>query len=70
MAGNEIASESDDASTRDGVLGVATDLGNRLRTALGDGRVIGEPGQPHCDRPAEGSDKSENGDDHRSAQGA
>ncbi len=36
VTGNEIASESDDASGRDGVLGVATDLGNRIRTALGD----------------------------------
>ncbi|WP_396626022.1 protein kinase [Luteitalea sp.] len=36
VTGNEIASESDDASNKDGVLGVATDLGNRLRTALGD----------------------------------
>ena len=36
VTGNVIASESDDASSRDGVLGVATDLGNRIRTALGD----------------------------------
>ena len=36
VTGNEIASESEDASGRDGVLGVATDLGNRIRTALGD----------------------------------
>ena len=36
VTGNVIASESDDASGRDGVLGVATDLGNRIRTALGD----------------------------------
>ncbi|WP_239491826.1 protein kinase [Luteitalea sp. TBR-22] len=36
VTGNEIANETDDASNKDGVLGVATDLGNRLRTALGD----------------------------------
>ena len=36
VTGNTIATESDDASGRDGVLAVATDLGNRIRTALGD----------------------------------
>ena len=36
VTGNAIATESDDASGRDGVLAVATDLGNRIRTALGD----------------------------------
>jgi tetratricopeptide (TPR) repeat protein/tRNA A-37 threonylcarbamoyl transferase component Bud32 len=36
VTGNVIATESDDASSREGVLGVATDLGSRIRTALGD----------------------------------
>jgi len=36
VTGNVIATESDEASSRDGVLGVATDLGNRIRSALGD----------------------------------
>ena len=36
VTGNEIASESGDAAGKDEVLGVATDLGNRIRTALGD----------------------------------
>jgi tetratricopeptide (TPR) repeat protein/tRNA A-37 threonylcarbamoyl transferase component Bud32 len=36
VTGNVIATESGDATSRDGVLGVATDLGSRMRTALGD----------------------------------
>jgi serine/threonine protein kinase/tetratricopeptide (TPR) repeat protein len=36
VTGNVIADESADADGREAVLGAATDLGNRVRTALGD----------------------------------
>jgi serine/threonine protein kinase/tetratricopeptide (TPR) repeat protein len=36
VTGNVIADESTEADGRDAVLGAATDLGNRVRTALGD----------------------------------